>query len=63
MSGLLGPASSIPHIAATGSRSTSTDPQMRGGGAEPSELRLAIMRAHRAWAKKFCPWTLEEWLA
>lgn len=26
------------------------------------ELLLAIMHAHRAWAKKYCPWTLEEWL-
>jgi hypothetical protein len=36
------------------------------GGEQPSdpELRVAFMRAHRAWAQRFQPWLLmdEEWL-
>jgi hypothetical protein len=34
----------------------------RGGEAAPSELTLALMNAHRAWAERDCPWTLEEWI-
>jgi hypothetical protein len=26
-------------------------------------LRLAFMRAHKAWAKAVAPWLLEDWLA
>jgi predicted amidophosphoribosyltransferase len=32
--------------------------------AQPSSpVQIAFMRAHRAWAKRFQPWLLKEWLA
>jgi hypothetical protein len=37
-------------------------PRRRGGEGEPTPLTLALMAAHRAWAKRYCPWTLEEHL-
>jgi hypothetical protein len=40
-------------------------PRRRGGETEPNEPTLAVlavMRAHRAWAVRNSPWTLEEWL-
>jgi hypothetical protein len=60
----LGPVSSIPHASAAIREASqhSTDPTLRGGDTEPSEVMLALMGAQRAWAKRYCPWTLEEWL-
>jgi len=59
----LGSLSSIPHIAVTDMEATaaSTDPPMRGGDSDPSELQLEIMRAHRNWALMYAPHLLEEW--
>lgn len=62
--GLLGSASSIPATTpvATDGQEAATDPHRWGGDAEPNELLLAIMKAHRGWAKKYHSHLLEEWL-
>jgi len=55
-------ASSIPAAPLMTRVEAATAPHRRGGEAEPpSELMLEIMKAHRNWALRFCPWTLEEW--
>lgn len=65
MTGLVRSASSIParvtpSLNAAGCTS-------RGGEAEPTrptrDWRIAFAEAHRAWARKFAPWLLQEWLA
>jgi hypothetical protein len=62
MTSLVGSASSIPHPL----HGEAADP--RGGEVEPTrpmspELTAAIARAQVAWARRWAPWLLEEWLA
>lgn len=64
MSVVSGSTSSIPPSPSGTSESASI---RRGGDVEPNtpmsrELTLAIAKAHREWARRFCPHLLEEWL-
>lgn len=64
----IGLASPIPQPEVQIPQSTNRNGGLWGGEVEPStidnpELRATFMAAHRAWAVKYAPHLLEEWLA